>query len=296
MAIITVSQPGAGRWGNQVFGYMFGRTYARRHGLTLHAGPWAGNDLIGASDPPIAAKLPDVLERPEHRARGAVIPHARTPIGGVNFVGYFQYHTSFYAPDRDYIRALFRPRPEVEARIAPGVERLREGGRTLVAIHVRRGDYGMCFFYRTPVQWYLDQLERIWPTLERPRLYVASDDLPGVLDRFARYEPATASDLGAPLPSSDFYRDFYVLQRCDVALIPNSTFSFSACMLNPRLRASYRSVIPARGFVPFDPWDDEPLQQGRDAHVERYPHIPELWKPQPAWKRYAKWVRHHLRA
>ena len=291
---ITVRNLGTGNWGNEVFWYMFGKTYARRHDLTLQTGPWTGNVLVGASDPPIQQQFEDFHEKEEHGVDDTVIPNA-PPLGDVNFVGYFQYHTSYYAADRDYIRSLFQPDPAVEARIRPGWQRLRGRGRTAVGIHIRRNDYGMRYFYRTPIQWYLDHLERIWPTLDRPFLYVASDAIDEVIGAFAKYQPAIAADLGPPLASHDFYRDFYVLQHCDVLMIPNSTFSFTAGMLNAGLQGAYRSQLSSRGFVPFDPWNSKPLDQDWESFVERYPWYEELWKPTPAATRWKRWGRHHLR-
>jgi hypothetical protein len=293
--VITVDRQGRGQFGNEFFWYIFGKTYARRHGLELQINPWVGTELFGATDPPIAAPLPHVFEPSEHGIDDTVIPHAPAPYANVNFVGYFQYHTSYYAPDRDYIRSLFEPRPEIAATLAPAWSRLRERGRTAVGIHIRRHDYGFLYFYRVPIQWYLDCLARIWPELDQPFLYIASDDLDDVIGHFAAYEPLSAKQLGAPLPVHDFYRDFYALQHCDILLIPNSTFSFAAAMLNRGLRAAYRSLLPARGFVLFDPWDSKPLQQTWDAYVERQPRLVEIWKPMPAWKRWAKWVRFHYR-
>lgn len=287
---ITVRTIGTGNWGNELFWYMFGRTYAARHDLEFQVDPWSGNQLIGAIDPPVAQALPDVHERTLHDVRDTIIPHA-PPLGDVNCTGYFQYHTAFYAPDRDRIREWFRPSPAIAARIEPSWQKLRERGRTAVAIHIRRRDYGFSYFYRTPLRWYLEQLERLWPTLDRPFLYIASDALEEVVDAFRQYDPVTSAELGPPLPEHDFYRDFYVLQHCDVLLIPNSTFSFAAAMLNAGLQQGYRSHLPARGFIPFDPWNSKPLDQRWVSRVESYPWMAELWRPTPAWKRWALWAR-----
>lgn len=293
---LTVRTLGTGKWGNEVFWYMFGKTYAHRHGLEFQTDPWAGNTLVGASDPPIARTLPDVHEKPVHGVRDTVIPHG-PPLADVNATGYFQYHTSYYAPDRDRIRDWFRPAPEMDAVLGPAWTRLRARGRTAVGIHVRRGDYGFSYFYRTPIHWYIELLDRLWPTLDAPFLYVASDALDEVLPQLARFSPASAADLGAPLPAHDFYRDFYALQHCDVLLIPNSTFSFAASMLNEGLQAAYRSHLPSRGFVPFDPWQSKPLDQDWPSRVERYPWMKELWRPTPAKERWTRaaidYTRHY---
>ena len=290
---ITVRSLGTGNWGNEVFWYMFAKTYARRHGLQLQVNPWAGSELVGASDPPVQQHLVDLVEKTEHGLNDAIIPHS-PPMADVNFVGLFQYHTSHYHPDRNYIRSVFRPHPRVAARIEPHWQALRKRGNTAVALHIRRNDYGFRYFYRAPTDWYLDLLECLWPQLERPFLYVASDDPDAVLGDFAKYDPASAADLGPPLPEHDFYRDFYVLQHSDVLAISNSTFSFSAAMLNSHLQCAYRPYLPSRRFVQFDPWDDIPVQQGLQFHVERYPWRPELWRPTPAWRRWALWARHHV--
>jgi hypothetical protein len=293
--VIRVPHQGTGKFGNEFFWYLFGKTYARRHGLKLEVNPWMGNGLFATDDPaPGADALPCIYEKSEHGVDDTVIPHA-PPFGNVSFIGYFQYHTSYYAPDQEYLRGLFPPRPEIAAPVERGWKRLRERGRTAVVIHVRRRDYGFLYHYRTPTQWYLDLLARIWPQLDRPFLYVASDDLEAVIGDFARYAPVSAADLGPPLPAHDFYRDFHALRNADVLLIPNSTFSFAAALLNGGLQASYRSLLPARGFVPFDPWDSKPLEQGWEAHVERYPLLREIWKPMPGWKRWLKWIRFHFR-
>jgi hypothetical protein len=290
--VITVRTLGTGQWGNEVFWYMFGKTYAQRHGLEFHVDAWAGNTLIAAHDPPVAQRLPDVHEKTVHAVADTIIPHA-PPLGDVNCTGYFQYHTSFYARDRAAIQQWFRPAPAIEAHVGPAWRALRARGRTAVVIHIRRGDYGFAYFYRTPIRWYLDALARLWPTLEAPFLYIASDAISDVMPHFRAYDPVTAADLGAPLPTHDFYRDYYALQHADVVLIPNSTFSFSAAMLNPTLQQAYRSRLPSRGFVPFDPWNDKPLDQTWVSQVERYPWMPELWRPTPARTRWAMWARRH---
>lgn len=289
---LTVRTLGTGKWGNEIFWYMFGKTYARRHDLEFQVDPWIGNTLIGAIDPPVRQSLPAVHEKTEHGIDDTIIPSA-PPLGDVNCTGYFQYHTSFYARDRDKICEWFRPAPALAAQLEPAWKRIRECRGTAVAIHIRRGDYGFRYFYRTPLRWYLEQLERIWPTLDRPFLFIASDALDEVAEHFKRYNPVTAADLGPPPPTHDFYRDFYVLQHSDVLLIPNSTFSFAAAMLNTNLRQAYRSHLPSRGFVPFDPWDAKPLDQGWESRVERYPWMAELWRPTSAWKRWGLWARGH---
>ena len=55
----------------------------------------------------------------------------------------------------------------------------------------------------------------------------------------------------------------------DRLAISNSTFSFTAAMLNQRSPSSahafVRPVPDARALVPFDPWDSYPLLVGKEA-------------------------------
>ena len=280
----SVSQLGRmGRFGNAVFQYMFAKTYARRFDLQVECPSWVGNFLFDASDPPVSRKFRVFRERESVMAGTTRIPHLTKPLVQRDIHGYFQYHTSYYAADQAYLRSVFQWAPRLRSRLAAGWERIAQRGKTAVGIHVRRGDYGYGAFYRTPVEWYLQWLDEIWPTLDEPFLYVATDDLPLVNAAFARYQPATIRDFRVNLPHRklDFVRDWYALTRCQYMAMPNSTFSFSAALFaEPSLRC-FRSSLPDRGFISIDPWDGQPLLQGPEARAENFPDIPGLISGQP---------------
>lgn len=244
--VITMSRFGKlGRFGNQLFQYMFLKTYAREHALELQLPPWIGNCLFGTQDRPLTAMgLPVVREKYVHGVEDTLIPHAPRPFRGCDFDGYFQYHTSFYVPYRDYIQSLFQPTAEVGLAVQGGWERIARRGRTRVGIHIRRGDYGQGWFYLVPAQWYVRQLDRLWPALDAPVLFVATDDRETVVEEFCKYGALTCADMLTELPEAPEYLDFYALTQCDILLIPNSTFSYAATMLNTRLRLALRSFLP----------------------------------------------------
>lgn len=292
-----------GRFGNQIFQVMFMKTYAKRHGLQVQLPAWVGNQIYGVKDHPVTGrKLPVVREKNTHGVDDTIIPHAAKPYRNVDFCGYFQYHTSYYRPDKDYICKLFTPCNAVRNRMQPSVEAWKASGETRVGLHLRRGDYGRGCFYITPVSWYLEQLEKIWPGLQRPALFIATEDI-SLVKEFSKYNPVTVEDLGVNLQKQpllrynylrydkqlqdpralDFYPDFHMLTQCDVLLIPNSTFSFAAAMLSPTLQAAYRSVLVQQTFIPFDPWDAQPSQYER---VEDHPEIPDVrLESNPYWRR-----------
>ena len=192
--------------------------------------------------------------------------------------GFFQYPTEYYRPDRDFIRQLFTPVSEIKASLNPGLTQLRGMGETVIAFHIRRGDYGYRYFYLTPDAWYLNWLQAHWSTFEKPVLYIATDDPDRVLPSFSAYDPVIASDIhtsNAKLAFAPFYPDFYSLTQADVVVMPNSSFSFAAAMLNQNLQKAYRSHLSSPlGEVPFieiDPWDSVALDV--EAEVDQFPEI-----------------------
>ena len=197
-----------------------------------------------------------------------------------DFWGWFQFHSSVYAPYRERLVSLLQtPVAAVVEALAPALDKLQfaldpvtgeRRRRTVVAVHLRRGDYeniaASSFGYVAPTSWYLEWLDRIWPTLDNPVLFVASDELPNVIGDFARYSPETCDSLGASMPDSmadlraGFYPDFYLMTHADVLGISNSTFSFAAAMLNVHGDAAryYRAHYDLR-MIQFHPWSADPI-------------------------------------
>ncbi|CAN8075017.1 unnamed protein product [Agarophyton chilense] len=291
-----------GRFGNQVLQYMFLRVYAERHAISeIQLPPWVGAALFGLRDAPVQRALPPVVEFRDTLANSTFTtdlldyvtnanPNFHVPqlepsclqpgpradasrVHNVDVWGWFQWHSSHFAPYKQLIRSIFRPVPQISSHFEDVFsQQLRfRGGkrRTVVGVHLRMGDYkniaASSFGYCAPTAWYLQWLEKIWPTLDNPVLFVASDDLGAVLDDFAAYEPLTANDIGMKLTGdmkklkAGFFPDWYGLTQCDVLAISNSTFSFSACLMNERkgarfFRAHYSGVMEA-----MDPWNAEAI-------------------------------------
>lgn len=301
MSVITMSQFGKyGRFGNQLFEYAFLKVYASRHDAELQLPAWVGNALFGANDPPVDVELPQF----EEAHTGQNWTHTQPPRGNElvdhDFRGYAQYHTSYLSPHKEYVRDLFSLATAVQKRMLDVPTALRSRGDTVVAIHLRRGDYGRQIFYITPVQWYLQKLAELWPTLDNPVLFVATEDR-SLVDAFSHYGPLTTDDLGVKLNAEelpeyeylsldrtvrepwqlDFFPDFYTLSLCDHLLMPNSTFSFFAAMLNTTLQACWRSDLATQTFERIDPWNARPLTY--DV-AEDYKHVEGVCLEQnPYW-------------
>ena len=279
-----------GRFGNQLFQYGALRIYARRYGLQLQNAAWIGEDLFGIEPSPITEKLPPYVEGCGTPEKPCVDPPVGLSLRGKDFQGYAQYHTSYFAGARKWVRELFRPAAPVQERLEAPLQILKERGKTLIGLHLRRGDYGRLAFYITPVEWYLRWLERNWSSLEDPVLFIATES-PALAEEFAEYNPVMTPDLGVdlkaePMPTyqylghdmeqrdpwqMDFFPDWYSLTHCDVMLMPNSTFSLTAAMFSDTIRRVYRSDLPTQEFIEIDPWDEAPLtyDQAEDwRHVE----------------------------
>ncbi len=258
---ITMSTLGEnGGFANQLFQYGFLKTYAKKHNLRVETPEWSGKDIFGLDDPLIRRSLPQVAENIESNMSISEIVNSPEVLSNVDFWGFFQYHTAYYAKEREYWRSLFQPVAEIAAKMESAWEGLTAKGKTVVAIHLRLGDYFYLYpHWIAPWEWYEEWLRGFWDTLEDPILYVASDDVEMVLGCFAKYQPITAKDLGVELPEAEFYRDFYVLSRADAVAISNSTFSFTASMLNQRGKFFCRPHFSSQKLIPFDPWNSLPL-------------------------------------
>jgi hypothetical protein len=280
-----------GRFGNQLFQYAYLRIMANRWAADLELPDWIGQEFFGLPRHPISKRVAKCnLVEPggdEYLQNGYRLGFD-ADLRDADVEGWFQYHTSMYRPYANQWRAWFQPTSENLHRIEPACERLRASGDTLVGIHIRRGDYGRGYFYLTPVSWYQRWLEDHWNSLCRPILFVSSEE-PRLIGQFARWNAHSAESLGVLFRSHplrvynykcqelqaaerqqfDFYPSFYLLSRCDILLIPNSTFSFTAAMTGS-LRECWRSSLRAGGFIRFDPWNDDPLERER---AEQFGHL-----------------------
>lgn len=288
------------RFGNQIFLYAFLKIYALEHNLRVETPAWSGQYLFGHNDAPISQPLPLVGEqRQPYKLSDSAILNSLEPFKNVDFNGYFQFHTQYYARNKEYFQSLFKPVSEVETKVTEALHLLRSKGKTVVGLHLRRGDYrsahtGVPYLTIAPSQWYKDWLDGFWETLDEPVLFIASDEIETVIGDFAEYNPITVKDLGIEFPEASFYADFYLLSKCDVLAISNSTFSFAAAMLNEQGKFFFRPNLLKRKLIAFDPWNSEPLLRENPnellakvspsqhmkiiyiQEVESYPTDPEL--------------------
>ena len=193
-AVVSLSSLGhIGRFGNQLFQYAFVRLYAREHGLVAQVPDWIGRDLFDLDDPLPAGPLPVVNETQVdmfaslNRESGQVFANC-------DLEGYFGGHTSRWRKPEEF-QALFTPGRRIRGRLDRAMEQVFRRGRTLVAIHIRRGDFGARGFWIAPTSWYLAWLNGFWRQLDAPVLYIATDDA-SVVGEFSDFAPLHKAALG----------------------------------------------------------------------------------------------------
>ncbi|UKJ78111.1 glycosyltransferase [Azospirillum brasilense] len=258
---------GNGRFANQLFQYAFLRLYGLRAGVGIAVPAWEGEGLFGLSDP-----RPGAEPHPELRFYGfddddLALWAMDAPPVGVDFWGYFQEVPESWTRHRDFLRRLFRLRADWSEPVDAAVAGLRAQGRTLVVLHVRRGDYAgfdkrdLPWYRIVPTLWHRAWLEAVWPTLAAPILHIATDDPGAVLPEFEDYPQLDAAALRAATGMPAHVLDFALLARADRLVLANSSFSrFAALLAGPEQRA----VLPdfqAKGFVPYEPWADRAFWQ-----------------------------------
>jgi hypothetical protein len=241
-----------GQFGNQLLQYAFLRLYAGEHGLTAQAPDWIGRDLFDRDDPLPQAPLP-MLDEAQADFFGSLARETPQVYAGMDIKGYFCAGMERWGPRSEAFRALFTPGRKLRPLLDRAMDELRRRGRTLVGVHIRRRNYGYGRFWVAPERWYADWLGTLLPRLDAPVLYVATDD-PLARESFARFSPLGTAELGVSIPGADFFLDHYVLSRAEHLAISNSSFSFTAALLNKRAAGFVRPDPLRRALVAFEPW------------------------------------------
>lgn len=266
--IVTMTTLGRnGRFANQLFQYMFLQLVARRQGALVQSPRWVGCELFGRDDPEPLLILPEWRENmDELNSSGTLLDcnwtrqfkEITSAFASTDYWGYFMGHSRDLAAERDFIRGLFRFQPEFVESAERRLAQLRSSRRKILAVHLRRGDYGYGYFFRAPCAWYEAWLSRSGLDPADWVVYVCSETPADYRGRFAGFKTANASDLGAT-GSLAAYLDFYVMTKADKVLISNSSFSFMATMLNETANEFLRPSAETEELVSFDPWDADVL-------------------------------------
>ncbi|CAO3377405.1 tetratricopeptide repeat protein [Azospirillum argentinense] len=243
-----------GRFAHTVLEYILVRLYAETHGFVLETPDWVGGAFFALNDPPQSGPLPPLLFSRRFLNDSVTGATERAPIADRDILSplFLFEHKREY---RQRVQSWLRPRRVWDPHLAPAMERLRAAGNTVVALHIRRGDFVTYNYPITETAWYVDWLREWWPRLDRPVLYLASDDVAAVRQAFAEFHPLTRADVVEEWAGLDFLQDFHVLMNADVVGISAASgFSALAARLNTRARLFVEPDVDARRIRPFEPW------------------------------------------
>ena len=255
-AVISMSQLGSlGRFGNQLIQYMYLRVLARHHHCAYTTGDWLGSLLFGTQDPPTQVTLPPLTEDQYDPATLLKTGGDICPVGR-DLQGYCLVHTSNLVGEKGFIQDLLQVAEPWRSPLQRQLDWLRDRGRCLVVIHLRRGDFGEGPFWVAPATSYEKWLTTLWEDLDHPLLYVATD-APDPFPELRYFEPVYARDLPPGVSGAEFMTDHWIMQHADYLAISNSSFSFTAAMLNRQASHILRPHPDDSGLLPFDPWNAE---------------------------------------
>jgi FkbM family methyltransferase len=268
--VISMTTLGSnGRLGNQLFQYLYLWSVAQAQNALIHTPHWIGKELFGLSDTTPCVIFPSVKERlsgEEADEDGNIKIHGETLLKklpsftNMDLWGYFQLHTSYYVARKESIQNLFTPAPEFRLVLDGILERLRSGNKKVIAIHLRRGDYGYSIFYRAPCLWYEKWIEEEGLSPGDFRIYICSDEPRAYQSRFKDFDVMSYDSLGLDANLSAVV-DFYIMTRADMLGISNSSLSFFAAMLNSKASRFMRPEVNSNRLVTFDPWNSNVLER-----------------------------------
>jgi len=257
---VTMSSLGSnGRFANMLFQYAYVKLYALRYGLKAATPEWEGKQLFNLDDPSCSGLALRELRFGAFTDDDRALWDIDDPPIDIDLWGYFQEIPECWRLHRQLLRRMFQLPPESERTVdAWRYDVTRGGQRTLVAIHVRRGDYRnvqeLPWFRLVPEEWYLAWLRDVWPTLRDPCLFVATDEPEVILPAFQEFSPATLGASELTLPED--VRDFEVLRCADQLAICNSSFSRMAAILAGPAQKCFCPSFERQAFVAYEPWID----------------------------------------
>lgn len=258
---VSISSLGSyGRFGHQMWEYLSLYLYVRQNALVLETPDWVGHYFFEL-DEPIQQPYRHVVRHGQRRllrrnmlgVDAIIVANVDIWSPGPPWDNWKPGTPMLSIAQRDIVQQRLKVRSQWLPYLQPALDKLDAFGRTIVAIHLRRGDR-VAMNDITPTLLYQDWLTQLWPTLDRPVLFLASDDIDVVKQDFAVYRPYLLSDLAESWCNNEYLQDFFILMNCDILAISTGSFAASAALLNRRARLFVSPSPDNRSIIAFDPY------------------------------------------
>ena len=156
--------------------------------------------------------------------------------------GYLQ-SPKYFEHNADAVRKLFTFPDNVRDKVNKAINKVRESGKPIVGVHVRRGDYLMNpqIHPTCTVEYYKDAINDFGDCIS-----IVCTDTPQWVKEHLCNDNVILSN------STDELEDLYLLTQCDNVILSNSTFAWWGAWLNEN---SPSVVAPEVWFGPEGPQD-----------------------------------------
>ncbi|MBF0452306.1 MAG: tetratricopeptide repeat protein [Candidatus Magnetomorum sp.] len=251
---ITMSDLGIyGRLGHQIQYYLGLKLYARRHKLYIETSDWAGRYFFDGCNDPYISQIYKSIDSKDPSLIQSFNGNCPPPRKKFNLRDGF-YVQPRTLEEKKFIQQILKPRRYWKEKLEKSILLLKKNKKTLLSIHIRRGDFLKGGYYVPPNQLYLEWLEQIWPHLPQPVLYIASDEIESVKADFYKFSPFISENLDNQFYFDDFFTDFYVLSQSDIVVLGQSSFSRIAAMCNEKCSQFYYTNPETQTIEPFKLW------------------------------------------
>lgn len=269
--------PQYGRFGNQIFKYLFLKIVEREIDCEIRHSGWMG-DLVFDLTPSATPEVPDseiivMPDDPEMRSIDRILSSIKQKIKlgfkVIELRGFFQLHSMQFQPYRDLVRDVFSINKNINSQLDVALHAKNLNLDAVMAVHLRRGDYLLYEnnkqFWVTPIPALVEAISKLhFAGMKNAALYLCSDDLPNCEVEFKRHglQYVTANELFTYSDDSlSLMVDFIMMSRAAINIISNSSLSFAASLINERSRVNIRPVPIGDSIemLPFDPWNSNVL-------------------------------------
>jgi hypothetical protein len=274
--IIQISSLGnssMGRFGNQLFQYLFLKIIQAEISCEIRHPPWLGNIIFNTpatelvTPVNIIINLEDIKETDNRlQEQINILKKISKTHHHVEINGFFQNHSMEFEKYKNIISCYFKINKSLDSQIEQSLANLGLSTNQIVCIHIRRGDY--INYINNKIFWHVsfDALEKsirdlLLTGIRNIIFYLCSDDITHCKMEFQKRNIPYITNENIFTNLDENYQlviDFSMMTKSKFLVISNSSLSFFASLLNHN-SFFLRPCPNGDKFIPFDPWNSSVL-------------------------------------